>query len=150
MNEASEATELIIPGAPPPAPAPDSGALGLAVWAFAGVLLIAAVVTALRGRRRSIDPSERAFRRIASGLGLSRAQVRAIRRAAADDPSQTPVAIALSPELTNAAIRAHNQRLAAVAKLKPKTKLKSSLIHTPRQQKKAGAMPPQRRTIATA
>jgi|GEM_PF-5096015 len=115
-------TTLVIPGGPTPdatGPAagppggrfdslvPDalSGVAGDAgaalVWALPIAVVLLGLWVATNGRRRRrIDPRELAFRRVAQAQGWSRAQVRALRRAASAAGLGSPVGLALSPSLT--------------------------------------------------
>jgi hypothetical protein len=106
-----EATTLVVPGRPTD-PSPPAGFQG--GWllpALAALVVCGGVWTAMSGRRRRrVDPRELAFRRIAHAQGWSRAQVRALRRAAATRGLGSPVGLALSPTLTAQAVLEHGTR----------------------------------------
>ncbi|GEM_PF-4009787 len=88
-------TYLAIPGAPAPRQPPATPADG-AGWLIACVLCLGLVIVWLGNtRRRSLEPAERAFRRIARERGLARPQIRALRREAAALGLDSPVGLAI-------------------------------------------------------
>lgn len=103
------ATTLIVPGQTDRESAqPASPLLTVASWGVPLAVVCVGAFYAMRGRRsRGTDPRELAFRRIAQGCGMSRGQVRALRRAAAARGLASPVGLALSPSLTARALREH-------------------------------------------
>lgn len=80
-------------------------------WGLGVAVACIALWSVMRGhRRRKIDPAELAFRRIAHGVGLSRTEIRTLRHTASRQGLSSPVGIALSPAMTQAAIAARSER----------------------------------------
>ncbi|MCC5823018.1 MAG: hypothetical protein LAT64_07320 [Phycisphaerales bacterium] len=110
MNDA--ATTLIVPGRTEPEAAAESGMTGAAIsWGLAVLIVGLGLWAGLNGRRRRrTDPRELAFRRLAHASGWNRSQVRALRREAGARGLGSPVGLALSPSLTEAAFARHASR----------------------------------------
>jgi len=108
---ADGATYLSIPGELVPIRAEGDGTdiIPTGVVAAVTAVLIAILFSKSR-RRRSMDPAERAFRRIARDSNLTRAQVRALRHEAAARGLDSPVGLAMSTELIGQAERRHTKR----------------------------------------
>lgn len=103
------ATQLLIPGSSPALPSETLSMSISTPWILAIGTVVIWVLWLVLNRRRSIHPEELAFRRLIAGLGLSRSEVRSIRRVAIS-AGLAPAAIALSPELTAKAIRDGGKR----------------------------------------
>lgn len=104
----ANASVIAIPGrAAANAPSSADAANAIA-WVVVGLaVILIATVWSVNRRKRSNDHAERAFRRLARRMDLSRRTVRALRREAASRGLDSPVGLVLSQSMIDEAISRH-------------------------------------------
>jgi hypothetical protein len=107
-NAAANASVIAIPGRAATNASSSADAANATAWVFVGLaVILIATVWSVDRRKRSNDHAERAFRRLARRMDLSRRTVRALRREAASRGLDSPVGLLLSQGTIDEAVARH-------------------------------------------